>query len=97
MMSSASATTSRRSFRAWFSNLADYLIDKDVDWAYWAINAAKIRNSVQGEEETYGLWSYPDWSGVRSGDWRLRTGPLGQFVQARADGRTGAVDAARSA
>ncbi|MDC0709356.1 cellulase family glycosylhydrolase [Stigmatella sp. ncwal1] len=79
--------------RAWFSNLADYLIDKDVDWAYWAMNAAKLQNSVQGEDETYGLWIYPDWSGVRSGDWRLGTGPLGRLLGA--DGRTGAVDATR--
>ncbi|WP_395836602.1 glycoside hydrolase family 5 protein [Archangium violaceum] len=72
--------------RAWFSNLADYLIDKDVDWAYWAINAAKLQSSVQGEEETYGLLSYPDWSGRLAS----RDGSPGPAARSGgADGRRG--------
>ncbi|HEX5278046.1 MAG TPA: cellulase family glycosylhydrolase [Fluviicoccus sp.] len=49
--------------KAWFANLTQYLIDYDLDFAYWALNGTKT-DSV----EDYGLLT-TDWSAPRT-DWR---------------------------
>lgn len=49
--------------KAWFANLTSYLIDYDLDFAYWALNGTKT-DSV----EDYGLLN-TDWSAPRN-DWR---------------------------
>lgn len=49
--------------KTWFANLTQYLIDNDLDFAYWALNGTKT-DSV----ESYGLLN-DDWSAPRD-DWR---------------------------
>jgi len=50
----------------WWRHLTRYLHERDVDWAYWAINGEKH----VGESETYGILS-EDFSTVRH-PWKLR-------------------------
>jgi hypothetical protein len=50
----------------WLTNLAAYLRDTDLDWAYWAVNAGP---KASGDPEPYGLLE-DDWTTVRT-DWRL--------------------------
>lgn len=52
----------------WLTNLAAYLHETDVDWAYWAINGGP---KASGDPEPYGLLE-DDWTTVRD-DWRLST------------------------
>jgi endoglucanase len=50
----------------WLTNLAAYLRETDIDWAYWPINGGP---KPSGDSEPYGLLE-DDWSTVRN-DWRL--------------------------
>lgn len=68
--------------QAWFSNIVDYMISRDLDFAYWPLNPNK-----NDGPDYFGLLT-PDWSAVRS-DWRT---PHLQRLLA-ASGRTGGVDA----
>jgi endoglucanase len=49
----------------WFSSFHAYLDEKDIDWAYWAVNGTQARGTGRtfGAEETYGIfntaWSAP--------------------------------------
>jgi aryl-phospho-beta-D-glucosidase BglC (GH1 family) len=52
----------------WLTNLAAYLHETDIDWAYWAINGGP---KASGDPEPYGLLD-DDWTTVRD-DWRLST------------------------
>ncbi len=52
------------SYRDWFINLVDYLIDKDLDFAYWPLNPEK----GDGAHDTYAL-ATDDWGAMRN-DWR---------------------------
>ncbi|MFW7381853.1 MAG: glycoside hydrolase family 5 protein [Oligoflexus sp.] len=47
------------SSKQWFRHLVDYLIEKDLDFAYWPLN-----------HEGYGLVS-ADWSHILTNDWRF--------------------------
>ncbi|RZU38601.1 aryl-phospho-beta-D-glucosidase BglC (GH1 family) [Fluviicoccus keumensis] len=49
--------------RTWLANLTQYLIDYDLDFAYWALNGTQT-NNVEG----FGLLT-EDWSAPRN-DWR---------------------------
>lgn len=51
--------------KAWFANFTQYLIDYDLDFAYWALNGSKT-DEVGGY--SYGLLN-DDWSAPRV-DWR---------------------------
>lgn len=68
--------------KTWFANLTQYLIDHDLDFAYWALNGTQTEN-VEG----FGLLT-EDWSAPRN-DWRT------PYMQAlvNAPGRTGKVAA----
>ena len=50
--------------KAWWHNLADYLIDNEIGFAYWALNSEKGDGSTEG----YGLVN-EDWSDYKK-DWR---------------------------
>lgn len=66
--------------KTWFANLTQYLIDYDLDFAYWALNGTQT-NNVEG----YGLLK-EDWSAPRN-DWRT------PYMNAllNASGKTGQV------
>lgn len=67
--------------KTWFANLTQYLIDNDLDFAYWALNGTKT-DSIEG----YGLLT-EDWSAPRN-DWR--TPYMNALVNA--PGKTGSVE-----
>lgn len=66
--------------KTWFANLTQYLIDYDLDFAYWALNGTQT-DRVEG----YGLLT-EDWSEPRN-DWR--TPYMNALVNA--PGKTGPV------
>ena len=41
----------------WYHALSEYLLNADIDWAYWAVNGTQARGTgrVFGAEETYGV------------------------------------------
>lgn len=66
--------------KTWFANLTQYLIDYDLDFAYWALNGTQT-DKVEG----YGLLT-EDWSAPRN-DWR--TPYMNALVNA--PGKTGPI------
>ncbi|MEV6101336.1 cellulase family glycosylhydrolase [Nocardia sp. NPDC051981] len=78
--------------KAWFPNMVDYLIDRDLDFAYWPI--VGFQHNDQGNQ--WGLLRYDTDGGKRSvmdaDDWR---GPQMRRLL-DANGKTGQVDRVRS-
>lgn len=68
--------------QAWFATFTNYLISRDLDFAYWALNGSNTTG-----EEGFGLLT-DDWSSIRN-DWR--TPYLNALLQSA--GATGAVPA----
>ncbi|AKT42363.1 uncharacterized protein CMC5_065890 [Chondromyces crocatus] len=62
---SATCVTDTTGQGFWFSSIRQYLIEADIDWAYWALNGTQARGTGRtfGAEETYGVldtsWSAP--------------------------------------
>jgi endoglucanase len=54
----ASQTTTNPKDRAWFAQMTQEIVARDLDFAYWPLNA-----------EDYGLVT-PNWSDITSNDWR---------------------------
>lgn len=78
--------------RAWFPNMIDYLIERDLDFAYWP--GVGFQHGDQGNQ--WALLRYDTDGSLRgiadADDWR---GPHFQRLLA-ADGRTGQVDSVRT-
>ena len=70
-------------YDTWLKNFTDYAIDKDVPWAYWALNPDR----QDGEDDTYGLLE-SDWSVPRTDH---RTVQMSRLLAH--EGKTGKVEA----
>lgn len=53
----------------WFQSFRQYLVDADIDWAYWALNGTQATGTSRtlGAEETYGIMNVT-WSTSASKD-----------------------------
>merc|ERR1711948_217450 len=53
----------------WFQQFIDFLVEKDVDWAYWPLNVGPKPGS--GDGESYGMLDEKSWTPKAEPDSRL--------------------------
>lgn len=66
-LDSCVASTTPADSGFWFSNFARYLQERDLDWAYWAVNGTQASGTTRtlGEEEGFGIFK-KNWTDVAS-------------------------------